>query len=199
MSLFGLILSPALLFLAFVSGRDVLTEALPIGIEDLLFGFSLFGIAAIIYHVLLGKHIHKFRGERLRLNNPAIHYLSHLVLILGVWVCLAFGSMIFFDLSPLYSLMIGGLFIGIYLLINRHDLLVDALLSGLMTSVLVFLVEQFYVVRLYPTMMSNIFSWDTLFIFLTRDLVFEQFLWATVVGFTIGPLYEWLRQYRLGK
>ena len=198
MSVVGLVMTPALLVIAGTSYRAMVpNQPLTFGIEDLLFGFSLFGIASIIYHVLLGKHVHKFKGDRLRLKNPITHWVAHLVLILGAWICLSLSAVIFFETLPLQALLFGGVMIGMYVIANRNDLLIDALLSGLMTALLVFIVEQLFFLRLFPESAATYWQWSSLSKFILGGIPFEEILWAGVVGFTIGPLYEWLRRLQL--
>ncbi len=198
MSVVGLVMAPPLLLIAATDYHQIVSDqALPIGIEDLLFSFCLFGIASIIYHVLLGKHVHKFKGDRLRLKNPAAHWISHLLLVLGVWACIALAAIVFFQLPSMQSVILGGLMIGIYIIADRQDLLIDALLSGFMTFVLIFFIEHIFFVRLFPDVAAHFWQWNTLSKFIIGGLPTEELLWAAVVGFTIGPMYEWLRRYRI--
>lgn len=198
MSVVGLVLAPALLLIAGTSYRAVVPdEPLFFGIEDLLFSFSLFGIASIIYHVLLGKHVHKFKGDRLRLKNPVAHWMAHLILVLGVWICLSLGAIVIFSITPIQAILFGGAMIGVYIIASRNDLLVDALLSGLMTAALIFIVEQLFFIRLFPNIATNYWEWETLSKFILGGIPLEEILWAGVVGFTIGPMYEWLRRYAI--
>lgn len=198
MSVVGVVLAPALLLIA-GSNYHALNpdQSLSIGIEDLIFSFSLFGIASIIYHVLLGKHVHKFKGERLRFKNPVVHWFSHLVLLLGAWLCLTLGAITIFSIAPMTALLFGGVMVGMYIIASRNDLLVDALLSGLMTAILVFVVEQLFFVRMFPDVAAHYWQWSTLSKFVLGGIPLEEILWAAVVGFTIGPMYEWLRRYTL--
>ncbi len=198
MSIVGLVLTPALLMIAGTSYHVIVADQpLTFGIEDLLFGFSLFGIASIIYHVFLGKHIHKFKGDRLRLKNPAAHWIAHLILLFGSWVCLSLGAIVVFSVAPIQALLFGGVMIGMYIIASRNDLLVDALLSGLMTALLVFIVEQLFFIRLFPDIATNYWEWGVLSKFILGGIPLEEILWAAVVGFTIGPMYEWLKRYSI--
>ena len=198
MSVVGLVITPAL-FLIAGSSYHVLApgQSLSIGIEDFLFSFSLFGIASIIYHILLGKHVHKFKGDRLRLKNPAAHWIAHLILMIGTWICLSLGAIVVFAIQPMQAILFGGAMIGMYIIASRNDLLIDALLSGLMTAALVFIVEQLFFIRLFPEVAANYWQWSTLSKFVLGGIPLEEIFWAAIVGFTIGPMYEWLRRYRI--
>jgi len=196
MSVVGLVLAPALLLIAGSSYHTLVPDQpFTFGIEDLLFSFSLFGIASIIYHVLLGKHVHKFKGDRLRLKNPVAHWIAHLILVLGAWICLSLGAIVVFSIAPMQAILFGGAMIGVYIIASRNDLLVDALLSGLMTAAIIFIVEQLFFIRLFPNIATNYWEWETLSKFVLGGIPLEELLWAGIVGFTIGPMYEWLRHY----
>src|SRR3989338_365956 len=198
MSIVGLVLAPALLLIAGSSYRAIVPDQpLTFGIEDLLFSFSLFGIASIIYHVLLGKHVHTFKGDRLRLKNPAAYWMAHLILALGAWICLSLGAIVLFSIAPIQAILFGGAMIGVYIIASRNDLLVYALLSGLMTAALIFIFEQLFFIRLFPNIATNYWEWETLSKFILGGIPLEEILWAGVVGFTIGPMYEWLRRYSI--
>ncbi len=198
MSMVGLVMTPALLLNAGSYYQYVMPgESVAMGIEDFLFSFSLFGIASIIYHVLLGKHIHKFKGDRLRLKNPAAHWVAHLILVLGTWASISLGMVAIFSMASMQALLIGGVMVGIFIIASRNDLLIDALLSGLMTAALVFLVEQLFFIRMYPADAVNFWEWSVLSDFILNGIPLEEILWAGVVGFSIGPMYEWLRRYQI--
>ncbi len=198
MSVVGLVLAPALLLIAGTRYHAVIRDQpLSFGIEDLLFSFSLFGIASIIYHVLLGKHVHKFKGDRLRLKNPAAHWVAHLILVIGTWICLALGVIVVFGIDPIHALLFGGAMIGTYIIASRQDLLVDALLSGFMTTMLIFVLKQLFFIRLFPHILTNTWEWSALSSFILESVRFEELFFVAITGFTIGPMYEWLRRYRL--
>lgn len=198
MSAVGLVMAPVFILLAGTRYQNTLiTQQISFGVEDFLFTFSLFGIASIIYHVLLGKHVHSFKGDKLRLKNPAAHWIAHLVLVLGTWICLTLSVIVIFSTPPMQAILFGGALIGIYMIANRHDLLVDALLSGIMSTALVFLVEQLFFIRLSPEIASAYWQWSDLSPFILGGIPLEELFWAAIVGFTIGPMYEWLRHKKI--
>ena len=194
MSLIGLLAAPSLIFIA-TTDYQLMISSQPIafGIDDLLFSFSLFGIAAIIYHVLLDKHMSKLRGKRITFKNPATHFLLHLILILGVWACLSLGAMLLFQINVVHGVMLGALMIGIYIIADRHDLIWDAILSGLMMAILLFCLEYIFFARLSPDVGLHLFQWNAMSSWFVNGIPLDEIVWAAVVGFTIGPMYEWLR------
>jgi hypothetical protein len=146
MSIVGLVIAPGVLLIVANDFRSTISGgSLSIGIEDLLFTFSLFGVSAVIYHVLLGKHIHKLKGPRIRHPHPAMNWFLHLALILGIW---AFISLLFIDIfhiASIRSLIIGGMLIGTYV-VAVGDLLFNALVTSVVMAMLVFVTEQLFFV-----------------------------------------------------
>ncbi|MBI5369810.1 hypothetical protein HZA85_01275 [Candidatus Uhrbacteria bacterium] len=198
MSFVGIVLTPAILLMATGDYQNMMVSSTAsIGLEDFLFAFSLFGIAAIIYQVVLGKHLHRIKGERLRHAHPAAHWYIHLVIVLGLWV---FASLVLIDvleLVPLQALIVSGLLIGMYVIADRHDLLLDGLISGLLTVVLVLIVEEVIFLRLFASGGIGLQTVSKMIMPFAGGLPAQMIIWTALVGFTIGPLYEWLRHYEL--
>ncbi len=197
MSIVGLVISPGILILAINDYRNVLTDSQSIiGIEDLLFAFSLFGIAAVIYQALVGRHVHKLRGSNYEIHHAG-HWIGHLILVLGLWAFASLLLLFVFSLSSIHALIVGGLLVGMYIIADRHDLLMNALLSGLFMAALIFVTEQIFFVRLFPMDAAALWQWDSISTFIVGGVPLEEIMWAAVVGFTVGPLYEWLRRYEV--
>ena len=197
MSIVGLVLSPGILLIATYDFRQIVSdEVAVVGIEDFLFAFSFFGVAAVIYQALIGKHAHKLRGSRYEVKHLG-HWIGHLVLILGLWAFSALLLIEVFALSSIQGLIVGGLLVGMYVIADRHDLTMNALLSGLFMAALIFIVEQIFFVRLFPIDAASFWQFDALSGFIIGGIPLEELMWAAVVGFTIGPLYEYLRQYQV--
>tara|TARA_B100001964_G_scaffold223152_1_gene268773 strand:+ start:174 stop:863 length:690 start_codon:yes stop_codon:yes gene_type:complete len=197
MSIAGLVIAPGAIIIVLEDYRQLVSNtASVIGIEDLIFAFSIFGIAAVIYQVLIGKHAHKLRKGRYELTHVG-HWIAHLILVLSVWT---FASLLFihvFELSSINALIVGGLLVGTYIIADRHDLMMNALLSGLFLAALIFIVEQIFFVRLFPVDAAGFWQLDAAATFLIGGVPLQEIMWAATVGFAIGPLYEWLRRYEL--
>jgi hypothetical protein len=50
---------------------------------------------------------------------------------------------------------------------------------------------------MYPADAVNFWEWSVLSDFILNGIPLEEILWAGVVGFSIGPMYEWLRRYQI--
>ncbi len=198
MSIVGLILAPGVLIVVSNDYRNAyFDQAAGVGLEDFIFSFALFGIAAVIYQIFIGKHTHKLRGDRWTHPHPVVHWITHLLLVLGLWTFISLLLMYVFELASIRSLIVGGLMVGIYIIADRKDLIFDALLSGLFTMMLVFLTEQIFFIRLFPVAAKAFWRMDQITLFTIGGVPLEELLWAAVIGFTVGPMYEWLRRYQL--
>lgn len=197
MSLVGLILSPGALLWASLDYRSGGSNLSGIGIEDALFSFALFGVAAVIYQVLLGKRTQAWRGDRYRVQHPAMHWMAHLTLTLGIWAFISLTAALVFQLNPVQAFVMGGALVGTYIIADRKDLLLDALLSGIFVGMMVFLIEQIFFARLFPEAAAAFWDMDNLSGILLGGIPVEEILWAAIVGFAIGPAYEYIRRYRL--
>ena len=64
-------------------------------------------------------------------------------------------------------------------------------------AVMIFVVEQIFFLRLFPETFANLSLLSNTSSYVLGSVPMEEILWAAVVGFTIGPLYEYLRRFRL--
>lgn len=198
MSIVGAIMAPGIISVVAVDYRNIVSDqAAVIGIEDFIFAFALFGIAAVLYQVLLGKHLHKLKGERIKIKHPITHLITHLILVLGLWAFITLLLIHVFSLVSIHAMIVGGALIGTYIIADRHDLLFNALITGLLLAMLLFVTEEFFFVRLNPIETMTFWQWNALSKFMIGGVPGEEIMWAAVVGFAIGPLYEWLKRYEL--
>ena len=198
-SIFGFILAPGMILLAVGNDfrKTFQLESGTIGIEDLLFAFSVAGIAAVIYQVAFGRHVHKIPKKRWRLHPNPMHWLANLIAILGLWALISLSLLLLFGINSVYALIVAGLMIGIYMIADRHDLLMNAIFSGLFMGVLIFFLEYLFFARIFPGASAEFWHWESLSGIHTGSIPLEELLWALTVGFTLGPLYEYVRQWRL--
>jgi len=200
MSVIGLALSPGAIMIASLdSATSGTTIGGTVGIEDLLFAFSVFGLASVIYQVVLGKHAKRLRGDRIFLSHPATHWLAHLIIALGIWTCIALSLVVVLGLTAAQSVVVGGLLVGTYVIADRKDLMFNALLSGIFVSALVFAAEQIFFVRMFPDAAPAFWNARHLGGLMLGGIPVEEIVWSGVVGFAIGPLYEYMREIKLGK
>ncbi len=198
MSVVGVVLAPGVLYVALSDYRRSLpVSGAPIGIEDFLFAFALCGISAVIYQVVFGRHLSKLRGERFFVRPRHLHWVSMLVIVTGIWAAISLTLTTLFPINSVYAFAVGGLLIGTYVIADRHDLLLNALVSGAFVALLVFVLEQVFFTRLFPVDAGSVWQIENLSGTLFGASPIEELLWIGVVGFTLGPLYEYVRGYRL--
>jgi len=196
MSFIGLLLSPAIMLLTFGS-RSNLSSVPPIGIEDALFAFSLFGVASVIYQVIFAKHLEFLRDGRSKKVPSYFRWTASLIFTICAWLFLATAITVLFSVPALQATIASGLMVGIYIIADRKDLLADALLSGFFIAILIFIIEQLFFLRLFPEAAQALWQTNQVKGILLSGIPLEEMLWISVVGFTIGPLYEYVRRMRL--
>jgi len=191
MSLVGLALAPAILFLAGNGGQGV---SAVIGVEDAVFAFSFFGVAAVCYEVLFGRHFAVPRGARGTPARSAVAWGVRLLLAVSAWVAASVALQFAFEISIVRAMAAAALLVGVYVVADRKDLLGNALASGFFMAGLVFLCEQLFFLRLYPA--EAALRAGTGFI---AGVSTDTLLWAAVAGFAVGPLYEYVRSLKANR
>lgn len=194
MSAIGLVLSPAVLLVVTSGGWSGLTS---LGYTDFLFSFSLFGLAAVIYQAVTGKQSEPIKRRRRKLKNRRLHWLACLLIITGVWLFATLLTSMFFDIYPGQAFVVGGLIIGIYLIADRRDLMVNALFSGLFIAILLFTVEKVFFLKLFPEANLAQMLYGEGLGATIAGVPLGGLVWAAIVGFTVGPVYEYVRSLRL--
>lgn len=196
MSIVGVVLTPAIIMVSSFDYRGGGWLDGFIGLEDLLFAFSLTGVAAVIYEILVGRRLVPLRRKRLGGEHP-LHWLATLIIILASWAGIFMALLILFPTNSVNAFAVSGLIIFTYIIADRHDLLLDAILSGIYVMALVFVLEQIFFFHLYPTSANQLWQTGHLSGLFLNQIPLEELLWLMVVGLTIGPIYEYIRHYRV--
>ena len=177
----ALLFSPLFLFL----GRQ--ETAGTVAISDLAFSFFLAGIAAVIFEAVFGQHYRIGHHARLSLKNSTERWFLRLMLMAIVWAWLSIILLLVMGTDALQSLGVAGLVIGSYMIASRHDLLWNALWSGLLMAIVFFFVYLLAFIASLPT---------TTQFFLT-SIPADAVTWAITLGLVFGPMYEFVRGFRL--
>lgn len=191
MSLVGLVLAPAVLFLAAAEGTGPIQGSM--GVEDLIFAVSFFGIASVAYEALMGTHLQTMRPTRKEPAHPLLAWAGRLLLALSFWSAVSVANLFVFELSVPRALAAGALLLTVYVIADRKDLLLNALVSGVFMAALVFLCQQLFYVRLFPVE-AAVRSWSMPFSL--GSVSVDVLLWSAMAGFAIGPLYEYVRRLK---
>ncbi|MBU0531353.1 MAG: hypothetical protein ABIG32_01060 [Candidatus Uhrbacteria bacterium] len=190
MSVLMLLAMPGTIWLAGTDVRSMeVFSGITITVDMLIFGALVGGIASVAYHIVFRKRVQKLKkSERKPIKPSAAHWLAHILIILAIWGFASVFLTFVFNINAAHTLIIGGIMVGLYIIADRKDLLMDALLSAVLMAVIIFLVEQIFVIRIFPEISSAAFF---------GSVPLEEIAWAAVVGFTFGPLYEYARQLKL--
>jgi len=160
-----------------------------VGIEDALFSFAIAGIAVVIYEELLGKRY------------ISRHLKSHSKWMLGaavfgiIWMYI--GNEVL-NFNSIYVSTSGLILIGLAVVIIRHDLLKDALFSGLIMSLIMLV---FYSLFSY-TFHGIIQEWwhlKNLSGIIIAGAPLEELMWGFGWGFIAGPAYEFINGLKFRK
>lgn len=154
-------------------------------VESFLLSFGMSGVAAVLYEVLIRKHLApEPLSHRHQLIWLALSPLATVLLILGSGLSLAL------------SILIGLILALTILLIVRVDLIWDALLSGLFlgaTYLLILLAGP----RLPPGGLLKYWLLDEVSGLTLSGLPIEEIVVVFFFGALLGPLYEALKGFRL--
>lgn len=165
-----------------------------VGIEDFLLGFSLAGVAAVIYEDFFKKRV------RIRKVSKKVEFMDNrqfFITFIGLSLFF-FVSFYFLNLHSFYlSIIVFGV-PTLFIWIARKDLIIDSLASGFLL-VLVSLVGFIIIEFITPEWVESAWYFKNLsgITFLTVPL--EDIIWFFLVGAFIGPLYEYWKEGKLVK
>lgn len=157
----------------------------PIMLEDVLFGFVIGGIGSVIYEIILKKKQKNVRSK----PNKIYIVILFLVVFLG---CL------FLKINSIFASSLGFISSGVYILFKRKDLFFNSLLSGLLTSFVMFLIYNFLFNFLFKNP-NDLFEtgwhlYNTNLGALFLGIPVTELVWAFSWGFLAGPLYEFIER-----
>lgn len=159
------------------------------GLEDVLFGFAIGGIAAVAYETIFINHICLCERKKLKKE----WFLLIFAVILGA---VMIGLTNLSGVNSIYASSLGMIIAAILMLYFRPDLILNALGSGILVALVMFTV---YIIPqiLFPEVhqwMAEIWK-----LYGTREgiLLFghvplTEMLWGLSWGFIWGPIYEFI-------
>ncbi len=160
---------------------------------DLLFAFSVAGLAGTFYHALFGKHYHRL--PKLQHKKAVDGTLVQIWLIrLFVATLLFLWGVVFcvfaFDLAPAPAALATAIVMAVYIIIHRHDLLVDALLSALLMGVVTYITAAIALLGSPVDLTSSVIESHGYIGNVPVDIL----TWSVAFGLALGPLYEYIRR-----
>jgi hypothetical protein len=160
-----------------------------IGVEDVLFGFFIGGIAGVIYEEVFGK---KYTKRHLH-GHTTWMFASFLFLL----VLMVVGN-IFLGYNSGYVSILGFLAIGIIPIVQRHDLLKDAFISGFLMGCLMLVFYSVFT-YLFDGIIQKWWLLHNLSGIIILEAPLEELLWGFGWGFVAGPAYEFINGLKFKK
>jgi hypothetical protein len=168
----------------------------PVGIEDFLFGFTIGGIASIIYEVIFYKRTKK--AKTLQTLTRKHKFDTFIVLLLPI---IFFGTNIIFNLNTLNASILGFAVPLIIIYFRRKDLIKDSLLSGVILLLLAFIIYS--VVEIFsPGWVTHFWTFENVPPIIFWNVPIDDLIWYILAGAFIGVIYEFVQDspvFRLKK
>lgn len=169
------------------------------GLEDVLFGFAIGGIAAVAYEAIFINRICLCERKKLKKE----WFLLVFAVILGVTMI---GLNNLLGINSIYASSLGMIVAGVIMLYFRRDLILNALGSGILVALIMFTI---YIIP--QILFSGVHQWMAQIwklygtrqgILLFGHVPLTEMLWGLSWGFVWGPIYEFItgaRTLRLKK
>lgn len=162
-----------------------LIERVGFGVESLLFGFLVGGIASVIYEFFQREKVVPLSNAELKK-----HFLAY-ALVVGTFLSLEF----IFPTKSIYNLMLSFVLGTTYILVARGDLMRQIIFSGALLSVVYFLL--FLLVNaLFPDFVHTVYSLENFLGVMVLGVPIEEIMFAFSVGACWSTLYEFINGYR---
>ncbi|MBI3631970.1 MAG: hypothetical protein HY225_00785 [Candidatus Vogelbacteria bacterium] len=158
------------------------------GIEDLLFCFAIGGITAVIYEEVFDKTYSQRRDSR----RP-----KHLLAIAASIILFIFIGNSLLGVNSIYVTSAVMLLAGLAIIFIRHDLIKEAMMSGLLIGLAMFLFYTLYFLLLFPGIIQKWWLLKNLSGILLFGVPIEEILWGFCWGFIAGPIYEFILGIKL--
>ncbi len=169
--------------------RPLTVTGTRVGVEDLLLGFTNGGIAAVLYEEVFKQKLSERKTVTPGFGIFFLIPLTFMILAGGVW---------WLHLTSFWATTVALLIIGIVVIIVRRDLWQDALTSGFLVA---FLVLPFFWVFMFlsPGIIEKTWLFDHLSGIRVIGVPLEDIIFYFLVGFVVGPFYEYWQGKRLRK
>jgi hypothetical protein len=152
------------------------------GLEDLMFGFAAGGIGAVVFSIF-SEHKYERVGKR-HYELPILMALVQLSAFLLLNVKLGVNSI----LASTVALILSSL----YIVLQRPDLLTNALITGISFGFLLAFAEWFLLTLTDSNYLSEYYLLHNSVPVLFEGFVLTEFLWGFSFGATLGPSYEFV-------
>ncbi len=163
-----------------------------VGIEDFLFGFTVGGIASVLYEEVFKRKIRMRKKENLFTKKKDLNNL----LVGGLLAIIFFGSFYILHLNTLFSSILGFGIPTLIMWIRRKDLILDSIASGILLMLVSFVVYSF-VNLLTPGWVYEFWHFNNVPNWVLFNVPIDDVIWYFFAGAFIGPLYEFWQEKKL--
>jgi len=168
-----------------------ITGTMP-GIESILLGFSMGGIAAVAYLELFQE---KLKLRREKKNRPILVDISHIWPLTACFIIFLFDFFIlgwnsFFSSLPALVIPLA------FILLLRRDLILDSFFSGVL-MLAVSMIFYFVPEIIFPGWISYSWNCDMISGITIFKVPLEDLVWFLLSGMFIGPLYEFWKNAKI--
>ena len=155
--------------------------------EDLIFGFCIAGIGAVVYEVFLGKRLQAIKTQN--------HIGLLVILIIAAVVTLPLWL---WGMNSIFTTSIGFIVVALLIIAQRKDLLMHSLISGLGVMIIMFisyiLLFKFVVANTDELYKQGWLIYGTKYGKTFWNVPLTEMIWGFSWGMMIGPLYEFMKK-----
>lgn len=149
----------------------------PLGAEELLFGFFIGGIAGVFYEFILRKQ-RSFGKPRT--------FLALVMVALALTLTPLFKSL---GLNTIWAISLAMLVVALVMLVIDKDLIRDAVFSGLFMTLLGMFVYLVWL-RVFPGVIQSLWLQEAFSGISLGRIPIEEIVWFFAAGFSGGIFYE---------
>ncbi|MBT3230971.1 hypothetical protein HN358_04320 [Candidatus Uhrbacteria bacterium] len=191
-SIFSIFLLPIWIATQAVAAGSMQALFSSLSFLDLIFLFSVAGIASTVFHVFFGKHYQNMPKPKRKKERDVIASAwilgTFFGLLLFVWATILLT--VAFGLTTSVALLIAAIILAVYITSHRHDLLGDSIWSAIFTAFIVFLASTLGSAFTSTTPVIPFIQTNEFINGVSLDLIY----WALALGLVLGPLYEFIRR-----
>ncbi len=174
-----------------------ISTGLTITLSHFLFSFLFAGVASVIFHEFFGRKYRRRKPLFFKHHLQDAHWLLHLFLLIALWAWVGVLFVYLLQTSAFQGLIVSALLIGMLVISVRHDLIWDAIWSGVLMMIVFFLLYEIAFFQNGPVASSEWWGVMSLQERFIGSVPLEALIWAAVTAFVLGPLYEYVRGFKL--
>lgn len=161
-----------------------------VGGEDILWSFFIGGITAVLYEEIFGIRYAK-RHEK--------NHIYWMAFFSAFGIGAMFVGNIILGINSIYVSIIVSMFVGLFIIAIRHDLIKDALFSSLLTGGLMFIFYILFFNIIFKGIVQEWWMLHNLSGISIFKIPIEELMWVFSWGFVAGPTYEFVSGLRFRK